>query len=234
MRHIKDFENYTISPKGVIQNVRTGKVLKHHVNENGYVYASLWKNNRGSTRSIHRLVALTFIPNPNNKPFVNHIDADRSNPDSSNLEWCTQSENIKHCYNIGNRTAKRNFSTQETKWLLSKFLGNTSMTSLATDMDVGLSRMTINLRNHSIFTGQKDAFELELLRQKKVRNTHANVNKQQPIAQVCPNTGKTIKEFPSLTVACRVLGKASAGSISNALNPLMHQKTAYGFLWKYT
>ncbi len=59
------------------------------------------------TNSVHRLVAKTFISNPENKPSINHIDGDGSNNCIDNLEWCTQSENLIHCYQVLKRlTAK--------------------------------------------------------------------------------------------------------------------------------
>jgi hypothetical protein len=50
---------------------------------------------------VHRLVAKAFIPNPDGKPFVNHIDCCRSNNKAENLEWCTQAENLKHSELLG-------------------------------------------------------------------------------------------------------------------------------------
>ncbi len=233
MKPIKGFKNYVIFPDGTIKNQRTGKVLKKQMNENGYVYTALWKNNKGTTCSVHRLVAETYINNPDKKPFVNHIDADRSNPHVSNLEWCTQSENIQHAYNIGNMSQKRHFTYEETDWLLKQFLGGTSLTHLASSMEVGLSRTTINLRNHSIKVGCKEAFVVELAKQKQQRNTAANVNKRVPVTQHCPETGKPLATFPSATAAARALGKTTSGPIHNVINPTNSQKKAYGFVWKY-
>ena len=64
--------------------------------KNGYYSVGLWKNNKEKRFSVHRLVALHFIPNPNNKPQVNHIDGNKLNNNASNLEWTTPSENAKH------------------------------------------------------------------------------------------------------------------------------------------
>ncbi|WP_044639697.1 HNH endonuclease [Risungbinella massiliensis] len=61
----------------------------------------LWKDNKRKRIPVHRLVALHFIPNPANKPQVNHIDGDPSNNYYKNLEWVTNSENVKHAHANG-------------------------------------------------------------------------------------------------------------------------------------
>lgn len=229
---IKGFENYVIDEVGQVTNLNTGRVLKPSLNENGYLYVSLWKGNKGCPRTLHRLVATAFIPNWLNKPFVNHIDANRSNPHKSNLEWCTQSENIKHAYAIGTMSQKRNFTHGELDGLLEEFLKNRTMTELATVMKVGLSRLTINMRQRAIQTNQSSAFEVMLKEQKRSRNTNANANKQRAVIQMdC--AGNHIATFPSITAATRALGKLSSGTLSNTLNPNMSQTIGYGFQWKY-
>ena len=71
-----------------------------------YPNVNLSSDGRPENFSIHRLVAQAFIPNPENKPYVNHIDGDTHNNHVSNLEWVTQSENINHAIKIGNKEPK--------------------------------------------------------------------------------------------------------------------------------
>jgi len=72
-----------------------GRVLKSNIC-NIYLYVCLMHKGVKKSRSVHRLIAKTFVDNPNNKPNVNHIDFNHYNNSSNNLEWCTQYENIQH------------------------------------------------------------------------------------------------------------------------------------------
>lgn len=63
---------------------------------NRYHMVSLQYGNKSRNKLVHRLVAEAFIPNPENKPFINHIDGQRDNNKVENLEWCTQRENVNH------------------------------------------------------------------------------------------------------------------------------------------
>ena len=90
-----------------VKNGRTGKRVNEEnisigtINSSGYIIVTLRKNNKGKVYSMHRLVAQEFIPNPKNKPFINHKDGIKTNNKVANLEWCTQLENVQHAIKIG-------------------------------------------------------------------------------------------------------------------------------------
>lgn len=71
------------------------------VNHDGYLRIQIWDKGKAVFVSIHRLIAETFLPNPYDKPFVNHINGDKQDNRVSNLEWCTQKENIRHAWENG-------------------------------------------------------------------------------------------------------------------------------------
>ena len=85
-----------------------GVILKPMKDKLGYLRVHLKKNTKNKSFLVHRLVAISFIPNPDNLPYVNHIDENPSNPNVNNLEWCTEQYNV--CY--GNGVAK----TAKSKW----------------------------------------------------------------------------------------------------------------------
>ena len=112
--NVKGYENlYQVSCYGTIKSVdkvvknkngyRTikGKILTPKFDKNGYLKIGLVKDHKQKYYFIHRLVAETFIPNPNNYLVVNHINGDKTNNHIDNLEWCTQQYNIKHAYKNG-------------------------------------------------------------------------------------------------------------------------------------
>lgn len=94
---IKGNEDTLISKTGQVIS-RYGKNLKHcECKSTGYFRVKI----RGKRRNIHRLLALMFVPNPNNYPMVNHIDGNKKNNSLSNLEWCTVHQNNEHAQRTG-------------------------------------------------------------------------------------------------------------------------------------
>ena len=91
---IENFEEYyLISNMGNVKSLRSGKILKVYVEKDGYRGVWLYKPGCKKYFRIHRLVATAFIPNPDNKPCVDHINTDKSKNEESNLRWVTYKEN---------------------------------------------------------------------------------------------------------------------------------------------
>lgn len=83
--------------------------VSKRTNNAGYLYINLWKNGKQKNFRIHRLVAEVFLKNPNNYKCVNHKDNNKLNNNVENLEWCTQSYNIKYAYKKGNKEPVRKY-----------------------------------------------------------------------------------------------------------------------------
>ena len=114
-KSIQDYEGlYEVSNFGRVRSLdrfvvasynsialKKGKILKPGIDYKGYLRVYLSKNGKNKTIKIHRLVALTFIPNPNNLPQVNHKNNIKTKIMSENLEWITNLDNIRHAWKNG-------------------------------------------------------------------------------------------------------------------------------------
>ena len=115
-KEIKNHPNYMVSKNGQIKNIKNDKVLNCNCNtKNSYRKVNIDKINI----YIHRVVAETFIPNPNNYKYVNHKDEDKLNNNVENLEWCTQKYNCN--YGTRNKKISESISKSEYKNNVKKY-----------------------------------------------------------------------------------------------------------------
>ena len=129
---IKDYEGlYEISNLGRVKSLnysRTGKeqILKPQKRKNGYLGVILCYKNTQKQVNIHRLVAEAFIPNPENKPYVDHINTDKLDNRACNLRWVTQKENLNNLLTKDKMNSRK--QSEETKKKLSESHKNSDKT----------------------------------------------------------------------------------------------------------
>lgn len=99
-RSVKGFVNYEVNDHGDIRNKHTTKILSPKI-DRGYERVVLYDKGVRNMKQVHRIVAESFIDNPDCKDEVNHINGNKHDNRVQNLEWCTRSDNMKHAYATG-------------------------------------------------------------------------------------------------------------------------------------
>lgn len=124
-----------------------GRVLLQTINKQvQYKQVSLWKENKGTSYYVHRLVAEAFIPNPEGKPEVNHIDGNRQNNHISNLEWVTSGENSLHASKTGLRVYTNRLTKNEFLDCLYDVINGESYQSLSSRVPYKVPFLSTKLR----------------------------------------------------------------------------------------
>lgn len=126
---VRSIDRYISGRNGLVK----GKLILQGKNKKGYPEVRLWKNNKQEARNPHRLVAQAFIPNPDNKPQVNHIDGNKENNSIDNLEWVSNSDNQLHAYKLGLQPSRSGENNNKAK------ITNKQVDLIKLDYNYGLS-----------------------------------------------------------------------------------------------
>ena len=124
---IEGYENYLIYDDGRVYTKKYNRFLKPRINSHGYYYVGLSKNSKQKNYKIHRLIGIHYIPNDENKPFVDHMNRDRTDNRICNLRWATSSENNQNKgIRIDNTTGVKNISYDkfQDRWRFQKTINN--------------------------------------------------------------------------------------------------------------
>ena len=237
---IPNYEEYQVSTLGRVKrlayykNVCGGskqyceeKILKPQKRKRGYQAVMLSKNSKVKSFLVHRLVAMVFIPNPDNLPQVNHKDENTSNNRVDNLEWCNQ------CYNSNYGTSKYRISAKLKNGILSKPVEQyckNGMFIMEYPSAIEASRVLglnvsgiISCCNNNPKYSHCGGYQWKYKGSEKQINNIVN-----KIAQM-DKCGKIINIFESTTQASNATG-ISRTAIANNLSYL--SKSAGGFIWK--
>lgn len=222
-KKIKGFERYEVSDEGDVRSIdmevvtkdgfrsfREGRMLKKTTGKNDYWFVHLSYSGNCRNRPIHRLVAETFVPNPDNLPIVDHIDGDKHNNKASNLRWVDAKTNKNNPATRTNGQRKRGefHHTEETKQKIRLFMiGRPS------------PRKGVTLSDEA--------------KEKISRNRKGKVGRKRGVLQF-DLEGNLINEWDNISEAIRqnnlTVGSANPGITKCCQGKV---KQAYGFVWKY-
>jgi len=224
--------NYSISTEGVVTNIQNGYIKKCTIYKNGYRHADMCVDGKIIKVSVHRLVGLAFIPNPENKRVINHKDGNKLNNNIDNLEWATDSENLQHAYNTGLKPKVRRVTDDDLKDIFALFLTGVSLTVIAEDLPINVPNLSTILKEYCNKNNLVQEFKDEAKRQKWLRaaKTGKERRKKYILYMLDKNTEEVLKTFDSYSSINEYFNKAISGNVCNVIKG--RAKTANGYKWK--
>ncbi len=213
---------YQIYSDGRVYNKKLKRFLSL-IKQNGYLSVSIHSGSgiKPKRKLVHRLVAEAFIPNPENKPFVNHIDENRANNDYKNLEWCTQAENVAH-------SANKNVYQYDKTGNLLKIFDSVQDASNS----VGLAECSISAILHKIRTSGGYLWRLEETKFTNEELEYAT-NPPNPMSLQVIQYDKDGNELKLWDTAAQAAKSLNIDSSHLSAVCRGKHKTCHGFVWKY-
>ena len=163
---VPQFENYLVSDRGRVKTIN-GKILEQRKQSKGYMMVSLSNNGQYWRALVHRLVAIVFIPNPDNLPQVNHINEIKTDNRVENLEWVSAKQNINH--GTGHDRAFNSFIKNHPDWIKRKSCAlvnddgeiveeYSDMTEAAKMNNMARNSVRLSIKNHQKISGKQFIF----------------------------------------------------------------------------
>lgn len=222
--------NYSVSDKGQVRNDKTHYILKPSFQNGYYSVRLVIEPNKSKHFRVNRLVAETFIPNPENKPYVNHIDGLTFNNDVTNLEWVTPSENSIHAYRIGLRNPNRqkgvNQYNLEGKYLLTF----ESINEASRQTGVQSSKISEVCRGNRKTAGEYQWRYYEAENFEDIQPVQQRRNIKKRVGQY-DLEGNLIAVYESYREAARAV-EGTSSAISRLCAGTVNLHTHKGFVWK--
>ena len=221
--------NYSVSDIGEIRNDTTNKLLKLSMQQ-GYYQVTLSINKKPKRFRAHRLVAEAFIPNPEHKPYVNHIDGCRSNNHISNLEWCTPAENTQHAVRTGLMKPTREKAVVQYDMDGNKIAEYVSIAEAARQTNslnekiVGCCQLQRKSHNNFQWRYKYEAGD-------RIQKIDVRQTAPKKVAQINPQTNKIIAIYDSMCQAAKAVN-GTQSAITHVIKGDKQTKTHKGYGWK--
>ena len=217
--------DYSVSTEGEVRKDTTNYILSQS-SQQDYKFVGLIINGKQKRMRVHRMVALTFIDNPDNKPYVNHINGNRSDNNVENLEWVTPSENTQHAVNTGLFKSGRTRAVIQYNLNGEQMATFESATEAARQTGGSQSKITMCCRRQRDSTNDyqwryyDDIQDVQKIEKKFITG--------KKVAQ-CDEEGNILKIYPSFKEAARAVnGTSSAISRVCSGTNIRHK----GYKWK--
>ena len=241
---VKSVERYV--PQGKTMRFVKEQLKKTHIGAYGYPAVTLCKDRRSRSIPIHRLLARAFIPNPENKTAIDHIDTDKTNYALSNLRWVTAKENANNPLTkqhnklnaqseiamkkrMETRMAKKTKTSPRRVFQYSK--DGTFIAEYESSRDAGRKTGVIASAVRGVCKGERYSAGGYIWRYEKINTATYNKPTHPNAKSVLQydRDGSLIKEWPSLRAVCEVYGSTS----SNLSKRIMRQKFRGKYIWKF-